>query len=200
VHVPPLKAVLLRDTPRTNYWSWALLEKPLVVQPLNNFPTFYGNRRFITVFTRTLQLSLFWTGSYSVRTTPSFLSNTKKKQTPWPQSASELYRPSDRRLSAKLVPTFADRECHVVSVTDPYGRILGFLEQNRYFFFQVALQLYPRGWVDPVPDPLLPRKCVSAGNRIRNYGRGSVTTRPQRQSFVSNIHFNIIHQFTSWPA
>jgi hypothetical protein len=25
------------------------------------------------------------------------------------ESASELYRPSDRRLSAKLVPTFADR-------------------------------------------------------------------------------------------
>jgi hypothetical protein len=31
------------------------------------------------------------------------------EQTPWPQSASELYRPSDRRLSAKLVPTCADR-------------------------------------------------------------------------------------------
>jgi hypothetical protein len=29
--------------------------------------------------------------------------------TPWPQSASELYRPSDRSLSAKLVPTYADR-------------------------------------------------------------------------------------------
>jgi hypothetical protein len=28
-------------------------------------------------------------------------------QTPWPESASELYRPS--RLSAKLMPTFADR-------------------------------------------------------------------------------------------
>jgi hypothetical protein len=28
------------------------------------------------------------------------------KKTPWPQSASELYRPSDRRLSAKLVSTF----------------------------------------------------------------------------------------------
>jgi hypothetical protein len=26
--------------------------------------------------------------------------------TPWPQSTSELYRPSDHRLSAKLVPTF----------------------------------------------------------------------------------------------
>jgi hypothetical protein len=30
----------------------------------------------------------------------------EKEKTPWPQSASELYRPSDRRLSAKLVPTF----------------------------------------------------------------------------------------------
>jgi hypothetical protein len=27
-------------------------------------------------------------------------------KTPWPQSASELYRPSNRCLSAKLVPTF----------------------------------------------------------------------------------------------
>jgi hypothetical protein len=27
----------------------------------------------------------------------------------------------DRRMSAKLVPTFADRGCHVVSATDPYG-------------------------------------------------------------------------------
>jgi hypothetical protein len=34
-------------------------------------------------------------------------------------SASELYRPSDRRLLAKLVPTFADRGCRVVSATDP---------------------------------------------------------------------------------
>jgi hypothetical protein len=30
----------------------------------------------------------------------------------------------DRRLSAKLVPTFAHRGSHVVSVTDPYARIL----------------------------------------------------------------------------
>jgi CBS-domain-containing membrane protein len=57
----------------------------------------------------------------------------KNKETPWPESASELYRPSDRRLSAKLVPTFADRGCHVVSVMDPYGNILGFLDRSRYF-------------------------------------------------------------------
>jgi hypothetical protein len=31
------------------------------------------------------------------------------KKTPWSESASELYRPRDRRLSAQLVPTIADR-------------------------------------------------------------------------------------------
>jgi CBS-domain-containing membrane protein len=67
------------------------------------------------------------------------------KKYPWLESASELYRPSDRRLSAKLVPTFADSGYHVVSVTDSYGRILGFLDRSRYFFFQVAPQLYSRG-------------------------------------------------------
>jgi hypothetical protein len=35
-------------------------------------------------------------------------SSLLKEQTPWPESASELYRPSDLRLSAKLVPTFVD--------------------------------------------------------------------------------------------
>jgi hypothetical protein len=56
-----------------------------------------------------------------------------KKKTPWSDSASELYRPSDRRLSAKRLPTCADRGCHVVSVTDPSDRILGFLYRSRYF-------------------------------------------------------------------
>jgi hypothetical protein len=60
-------------------------------------------------------------------------------------SANELYRPSYRRLSAKLVPTFDDRRCHLVSVTDSYGRILDFLDWRRYFLFQVAPQLYSRG-------------------------------------------------------
>jgi hypothetical protein len=53
----------------------------------------------------------------------------------------------------------------VVSVTDPYGRNLGFLDRSRYVFFQAAPQLYSRGWVGPVPDPLLLRKSGSAGNR-----------------------------------
>jgi hypothetical protein len=61
------------------------------------------------------------------------VSRGKKTKTPWSVSASELYRPSDRRLSAKRLPTFAHRGCHVVSVTDPNGRILGFLDRSRYF-------------------------------------------------------------------
>jgi hypothetical protein len=54
--------------------------------------------------------------------------------------------------------------CHVVSAMDPHGLILGFLDRNHYFFFQVAPQLYSWGWVGPVPDPVLLRKSGSARN------------------------------------
>jgi hypothetical protein len=90
------------------------------------------------------------------------------------QSASEPYRPSDRRLSAQL---FADRWYHVVSVTNPYGRILGFLDRSRDFFFQAASQLYSRGWVHPVPDPLL-FFLVVPGNWTRDLRICSQELRP----------------------
>jgi hypothetical protein len=70
-------------------------------------------------------------------------------KTPWPESASELYQPSDSRLSAKLVPNFADVGCRVVSAMDSHGRSFGFLDRSSYFYFQVAPQLYSRGRVDP---------------------------------------------------
>jgi hypothetical protein len=38
-----------------------------------------------------------------------------------------------RRSDCQL---FADRECNVVSVTDPYGRTLGFLDRSHYFSFK----------------------------------------------------------------
>jgi hypothetical protein len=41
--------------------------------------------------------------------------------------------PACQRSDCQL---FADRRCHVVSVTDPYGRILGFLDSNRYFYMK----------------------------------------------------------------
>jgi hypothetical protein len=50
---------------------------------------------------------------------------------------SELYRPSDRCLSGKLVPTFADRGCHVVCVTDSYSCILGFLVWTQFTLLHV---------------------------------------------------------------
>jgi hypothetical protein len=83
---------------------------------------------------------------------------------------AKLYRPSNRRLSAKLVLTFAHRKRFVVRTTDPCGRILGFLDRIRYFFFQVAPQLYLQGWVHPVPDPLRFRKSGCAGNRTWTSG------------------------------
>jgi hypothetical protein len=54
----------------------------------------------------------------------------EKTKLPRPESSTEVNRPSDLRLSAKLVTTFADRGCHVVGLTDPYGRILGLLDRT----------------------------------------------------------------------
>jgi hypothetical protein len=89
-----------------------------------------------------------------------------KNWTTWPESARELYHLSDRLFSVKLVPTFANRGCHVVSVTDPYGCTIGFLDRNRYFIFQAAPQLYSRGLVDPITDPPRLRKSGNSGNGI----------------------------------
>jgi hypothetical protein len=44
----------------TTLWSWALLERPPVVKPLDSFPALYETLRFITEFTRALHLSLSW--------------------------------------------------------------------------------------------------------------------------------------------
>jgi hypothetical protein len=47
----------------------------------------------------------------------------------------------------------------------PYSQ---FLDQSHYFSFQIAPKLYSRGWVDPVPDPLLLRKSCSDRKRTRD--------------------------------
>jgi hypothetical protein len=49
--------------------SWALLQKLPIVQPLKNFPTFYGTRRFITVSTRAFHWWLSW--ARSIQSIPS---------------------------------------------------------------------------------------------------------------------------------
>jgi hypothetical protein len=44
----------------THSQSWALLEEPPIMQPLKNFPAFYGTQRLNIVFTRALYWSLSW--------------------------------------------------------------------------------------------------------------------------------------------
>jgi hypothetical protein len=45
--------------------------------------------------------------------------------------SSELYHPTERRLSEKIVSSFADRGgCRVVSAEEPYGRNLHFLNRS----------------------------------------------------------------------
>jgi hypothetical protein len=94
---------------------------------------------------------------------------TKNKQTLWSEYASKLYRPSDHRLSAKLEPTFADR-CHVVSVTDPYGRNLGFLD--RYTDYAVPY--------------------ISEDGKFRNYRRENLKS---YTSFCFTAFFKLLLKF-----
>jgi hypothetical protein len=97
--------------------------------------------------------------------------NIRKEEISWPESARTI---STERQSivSEVSANFCSyiEECRVVRAADPYGSILGYLDRNRYFFFQVAPQLYSRGWVDPVPDPLLLRKSGSTANRTRTSG------------------------------
>jgi hypothetical protein len=57
----------------------------------------------------------------------------------------------------------------VVSVTDPYGRNLDFLDRSHYFS-QVPPYLYSLGCGELVPDPLLLRQSGYAENRTRTSG------------------------------
>jgi hypothetical protein len=60
-------------------------------------------------------------------------------------SVSELYRPSYRLLSAKLVPMFADRRVSRSQCGGSPTTVSRFLDRNLYFFFPVAPHLYSRG-------------------------------------------------------
>jgi hypothetical protein len=57
-------------------------------------------------------------------------------------SIRELTTPTERPpLVGESSANFVDGGYHVVSFTDPYGRIFGFIDRCRYFSFQVAPQL-----------------------------------------------------------
>jgi hypothetical protein len=86
------------------------------------------NQNIVSYFVQCHRLYLRKARLYKSHDTESFFKYPIKQIiASWPESASELYWPSDHWLSAKLAPTFADRGCHIVSVTEPHGRNLGFL-------------------------------------------------------------------------
>jgi hypothetical protein len=60
--------------------------------------------------------------------------------------------------------------CQVFSTADPLQLYSRLSRPQPLIFLPVAPQLYSRGWVDPVPDPLLLRKFGSTGNRTRTSG------------------------------
>jgi hypothetical protein len=74
-----------------------------------------------------------------------------------------LYRPSDRRLSAKLVPSFADREVSC-------GQRSGSFRQEQLLFLSRSSSILLTSPSGHVPGPLLVRKSGSAGIRIRTSG------------------------------
>jgi hypothetical protein len=85
----------------------------------------------------------------------------------WPESASELYCLSDRCLSAKLVPTFADKGCQ--RVTDPYGRILNFLTGAATFLSSSSSIVLTR-LSGPRSRPTTSHKSGSSGSRTQTSG------------------------------
>jgi hypothetical protein len=69
-----------KDSAVLTSWSWALIEKPSVVQLLKKFPAFYGTQRFITLFTRALHWSLSW--ATSIQFIPSHPISLRSKYYP----------------------------------------------------------------------------------------------------------------------
>ena len=61
-----------------------------------------------------------------------------------------------------------------------------FLNWIRYFSYQVATQLSSRGWVDPVPDPILPEKFLGYSQEsnpgLLGWQSDVLTTIPNRWS------------------
>jgi hypothetical protein len=95
-------------------------------------------------------------------------SNLKLKPNSVAVVRERICRSSDRRLLAKYCQLLRIEGVAGSAQRIPTVVNLDFLDLSRYFFFQVAPELSSRGWVDPVPDPLLLRKSGSAVNRTRD--------------------------------
>jgi hypothetical protein len=90
-------------------------------------------------------------------------------------------------LVVRLVPTFADRGCRVVSATDLHGRNLGFPDPEALLFYSSNFFYLHSGgcspnWVYSARRPFigilyLPRVIVRMKNFVELIGRGNGSTR-----------------------
>jgi hypothetical protein len=66
-------------------------------------------------------------------------------------------------MSVKLLPTFVDRGCRVVSATDPKAINLDFRDTEPLLSYSSSFSVILTRRVEPVPDPLFLRKSDSTG-------------------------------------
>jgi hypothetical protein len=137
---------------------------------------------------------------------------------PWPESASELYRPSDHRLSEKLVPTSVDRGCHVVRVTDPYDllflsssssivltRLRGPRSRPQYLSENLVTPGVEPGHLDLEPETLTTRPRGSFAVQLNNTNNiiimawGTIGSRPCGRRKVGKPQTSIGGSTRIWP-
>jgi hypothetical protein len=94
-----------------------------------------------------------------------------------------------------LVLTFVDRGVlRGQSGGTPTAINRNSLDRSRYFFFQVAPHLSPRGRVYPIPDQMLLRKSGSAGNGTRDLCVCSQELRPLGHRGGPRIHLEVLRR------
>jgi hypothetical protein len=90
----------------------------------------------------------------------------KKKKTSWPVVRKRTIPTERPLLAAEVSANFSGEGVTWSAQRIPTDVNLSFLDRSRYSL-EIAPKLSSRGWVDPVPDPLL-RKYGSVRNRTRD--------------------------------
>jgi hypothetical protein len=78
----------------------------------------------------------------------------------------------------------------VISVTHPYGRVLGFLDRSRYVFFQVAT--HEAEWA-PFQTHYFSENLVAPGIEPRTSGSGARNSDHKTTEVVANTDLKLPH-------